>query len=190
MGDQSGIPELVSALNRLSLAIEGQSQRADSSQGWEVVSEEPESGAPSVPVSEPLSLGRVAFGDYNRFAELLPECPEHLVPSCRRLRGGQYSSEYRAKRAWECGFWAGLAFRNRISKPRAALPIDVRPQVYIVLKGKNISSPARVSSASDLYRLTGRLDESTLCQGFPSIAEAEIFCVAARVSFPEQYKWQ
>ena len=190
MGDQPGLSELVSALNRLSLAIEGQNQRPESSQGWEVISDEAENVAPSEPIPEPTSLDRVAFGDYNRFAELLPECPVHLVSSCRRLRGGEYTSEYRAKRAWECGFWAGLAFRNRISKPRAALPIDLRPQVYIVLKGKNISSPARVSSASDLYRLTGRQDENTLCQGVPSIAEAEVFCVAARVSFPEQYKWQ
>ena len=191
MGEQPPeITDLVSALNRLSLAIESQQPRS-SAQGpgeWEVVREVPEEGRQQQ--SSLQDLGSIAFGDYDSFAEQLGPCPEHLVTLCRRLRGGQYSSEYRAKRAWEIGFWAGLAYRNRIAKPRAGLPIDLKPTVYLVLKGKNITSPTRVSSASDLYRLTGRLDTDTLCQGFPSLAEAEVFCAAAGVALPDHHRWQ
>ena len=192
MGEADPVGPLVAALNRLSLAIENQGEpRGQTAAEWEVVEEEPRNQGETLPVSlSERRLRLVAVGDYEGFAELLAPCPDHLVTVCRRLRGGQYSAEYRAKRAWEIGYWAGLAYRGLLRKPRAGLPIDLRPQFYLVLRGRNVTEPTRVSNASDLYRLTGRLDDETLCQGFPSLAEAEVFCAAANIALPAQHQWR
>eukprot|EP00435_Cladocopium_sp_Y103_P019666 s4341_g4.t1 len=64
-----------------------------------VVTEAPEEPAP-VPVP---------VGDYHTAAEQLPPCPPHLLRLGRRLVAGDYSVEYRIKRAWEAGYWASLA---------------------------------------------------------------------------------
>ena len=184
------IPGLVQALNRLSLAIEGQNRRQDS-EGWEVVSE-----AEGVTTSPALSLEErlapVEYNDYEAFALLVPPCLAHLLRLCERLVEGQYSSEFRARRAWESGFWAALALQDRVRVPGASLPCDFKKTVYVVLRSATVQSPTRVSRVSDLYRLFSRINENKLAvfHGFASLAEAETYCESAGFRLPCQHSFQ
>ena len=189
MSDDSGVSELVRALDRLSLAIEQSSQGRQSSQGadsWEVVAESEPARETS---SSERQLSQIAFGDYNTFAEHIPEIPRHILRLGEKLRGGSYSGEYRIRRAWEAGFWAGLTVQEKIPKPRGSLPIDLRPTSYVVLRAPGLQSPTRVSSASDLYRITGRLSDFTVCHSFASLSESEAYCEAAGVTLPKHHQW-
>lgn len=151
-------------LDKLTLAIAG--GRQGGTEEWEVVSEAAgDHGSSSNTAKDPFK--NISFGDYHSFAEVLPACPDRLIGRCSVLRGGQYSSEYRAKRAWESAVWASLVLKGRVPKPRESLPIDLRPSVYIVLRAPGLQAPARVSSAPQLFRITGKLEDSTLCHGFP-----------------------
>ena len=185
----SDLNSLVQALNRLSLAIESGSRNHSQAEEWEVVS----GGDPAS--EEPAHLQErlfesVAFNDYNSFAELFPPCPEHYLGLCSRLKGGQHSPSYRAKRAWESGLWALLCKRGRVKVPRASLPIDLRPTVYIVVQAPGLASPTRVSRASDFARITGHFTDQTICHGFASLAEAETYCAALGISLPCQHQFQ
>ena len=175
--NSSSIGNLVRALNRLSLAIEESGRQG--TEEWEVITEVPEEPAePNVPV-----------GDHYTAAEQLPPCPPHLLRLGRRLVAGEYSVEYRIKRAWEAGYWASLVLARRLRRPRASLPLSLRSCIFVILRAPGLSSPTRVSSVSDLYRITGRFSEETVCHGFPSIAEPETYCEAAGVEFPCQHQW-
>jgi len=183
------INNLVSAINRLSIAIESRGGNHSRAEEWEVIEESPEAPAAPVPSQEDLFAG-VAFNDYEAFADLLPACPDRFLGICSRLRGGQYSAEYRARRAWEAGVWAHLCRSGRVRVPRATLPIDLKPTVYIVVQSPRITEPTRVSRASDLARLTGRFSEATICHGFPSLAEAEVYCGGLGIALPCQHQFQ
>lgn len=184
------IQDLVQALNRLSLAIEGSNNRQDSSP-WELVSEAGgTSQGPSLSLEGQIS--RIEYNDYQSFAELIPPCPPHLFRACERLVEGQYSTAYRAKRAWEAGFWALLAIKGKVRVPRASLPCDLKKSVYVVLRAPSVSTPTRVSRVSDLYRLVGRITEENVAvfHGFASLAEAQTYCEGAGFSLPCQHSFQ
>lgn len=185
----SDLTSLVQALNRLSIAIEAGNRNHSQSEEWEVISgEDPPPEGPARP--QESALGSVAYNDYEGFAELLPPCPERYIGLCSRLKGGGYSSVYRAKRAWEAGYWASLCWKGRIKVPRATLPFDLKPAVYIIVRSPGLESPTRVSRASDLARITGRFSESTICHGFASLAEAETYCAGLGIELPCQYQFQ
>ena len=189
MGEPSSeINGLVRALDRLSLAIE----RSNAQQGdWEVVGSSPTSAANVEPPSATrLRKSEIAFGDYDSFALLLPPVPAYLFRLGNRLVEGQYTAEYRIKRAFEAGYWASLVVENRLEKPRASLPLNIRPTVYIILRASGLEAPTRVSNASDLHRLTGRFTDYTLCHGFPSLAEAEAYCSGAGIDLPCLHQWK
>ena len=91
------LDRLVLAINRLSLAIEG-SAGSSQEREWEVISPRAGPVAPSATTLQERQ-DRVSFGDYNAFAELLPECPDRWLGLCSRLKGGSHSADYRARRA-------------------------------------------------------------------------------------------
>ena len=189
MGEPSSeeLGGLVRALDRLSLAIERSSERREE---WELVGTPPGHSEQRRP--QPSAESRraaIAFGDYDAFAQLLPPVPSYLFRLGQRLVEGQYTSEYRIKRAFESGFWASLVVEGRLAKPRASLPLNIRPCVYIILKAPGLAHPTRVSSSSDLHRITGKLSEGILCHGFPSLAEAEAYCCGAGIDLPCQHQW-
>ena len=172
------LANLVQALNRLSIAIETGNRNDSQTEEWEVISgEDPPPEGPSR--SQERALESVAYNDYESFAELLPP-----------LRGGNYSSEYRAKRACEAGFWASLCWKGRIRVPRATLPFDLKPTVYVIVRAPRLASPTRVSRASDLARITGRFTDSTICHGFSSLAEAKTYCAGLGIDLPCQHQVQ
>ena len=79
---------------------------------------------------------------------------------------------------------------GRIRVPRATLPFDLKPSVYIIVRAPGLARPTRVSRASDLAKITGRYCESTICQGFASLAEAETYCAGLGIALPCQHQFQ
>eukprot|EP00438_Fugacium_kawagutii_P027001 Skav232499 [mRNA] locus=scaffold1096:31219:31785:+ [translate_table: standard] len=123
-------------------------------------------------------------GSYNDLAERIPPVPEALVHSCNLLRGGRLSSRERAARAWESGYWARFCLQGLLQRPRPSKPIDLSNQYYIILRLEGRECPILCSKGSDYRYFVGDLKDSTLSHGFPSLAEAKIYCQAADVSFP------
>ena len=192
------IQNLVTALNRLSLALERSSSssgpaaagapRATSEASFEVVSNGP--GTPPEPTLEERREA-VRFGDYNSFAELIPEVPAWILRECRSLHSDEATPEYRARRAWEAGYWAGLTLQGRVRSPKATTTLNLRPKVYIILRARGLAAPTRVHNSSDFYRITGRLEgSSTICHSFPSIAEATAYCEGAGFQLPPVHQWR
>eukprot|EP00435_Cladocopium_sp_Y103_P061707 s196_g23.t1 len=160
-------------------------------QSWELVEDNGDQSATGpTPREASIPETQIPFGDYDSWAEQIPAVPGYYLRLGKRLVAGEYTVDYRIKRAWEAGFWASLVLGNKISKPRASLPLNIRPCIYIILKAPGLESPTRVSSASDLHRITGRFTEDTLCHGFPSLAEAEAYCGGAGVELPCQHQWK
>eukprot|EP00435_Cladocopium_sp_Y103_P065176 s223_g27.t1 len=94
---------------------------------WELISEADQPEGQLTDLDRRRSL--VQDGDYEGFAELIPECPRHLINGCKRLTGGGVSFEFRARRAFEAGYWARLALAGRLAKPRGTLALDLAPKV-------------------------------------------------------------
>ena len=192
MSEAPDLSELITALNRLSLAINSQNsanqgrEDPETASEWAVVEDEVDAA------SIEQRRERVAYGDYNSFAELQPDCPRFFIAECNKLSGGGVSGEYRARRAFEAGYWAGLALAGRLARPRATRALNLQVRIYVILRAPGLTSPTRVASASDLYRITGRLDSASnvICHGFPSQIEAKAYCEGAGVPYPENHRWR
>ena len=200
-GDQ--VSELIRAVERLTLVIQNNSSGSQAAAApstgpenvaggeseFELVSEVSE------PVSQPAPSRRqvsaIAFNDYNSFAEVIPPVPHWILRECRSLVEGDFSIEYRAKRAWEAGYWASLTIQGKVRSPRASPSLPLRPKVYVVLRAPGLEAPTRVSNASDFYRITGRLEGSNVvCHSFPSLAEATAYCEGAGYRLPAHHQWR
>ena len=196
------IAEVQVALERLRVATHSS---ASSSADWEVVSDpgisegdrdrvprpplrvtlsDPEpvssrrSGAPASSASVPAPETR------SEIAASFPECPQYCLDLCRALSSPVLSAEGRAKRAWLAGRWFKAVLEGRVATPSPAPVLALRPVVYIVFRGPSISVPCRFSTFTAFRRAVGSLEGSdTLCQSFPSIAEAKVFCYAVGIPF-------
>lgn len=183
----SEINRLASAIERLSIAVEQSTQASSNPQAhdWEFIPSGSSGSAPAV-LSWEQRVDRIEFNNYDAFAEELPPVPAHLLRLCERLRSGPYSCDFRAKRAWEAGFWAYLTIKGKVRAPRATERCDLPKSVYILLRAPGLEKPARFSRFSDLRRAAGRLEDNpeVVCHGFASLAEAETYCEAAGYRLP------
>lgn len=131
-------------------------------------------------------------GDYNALAAEIPEIPEALVRACTSLSGGTLGFRQRAIRAWESGHWAKFTLQGRISKPRPSRPVDLANTCYIILRADGYDCPLLVHRASDYRYILGDFkSNNSISHGWPSLAEAKIYCQAAEVPFPTSaFSWQ
>jgi len=81
---QPGVADLVAALDRLSLAIQARPATAAAAASaspapseWELIREEEEEQTHRSQPDLDRRRALVKDGDYNSFAELIPECPRH-----------------------------------------------------------------------------------------------------------------
>ena len=121
---------------------------------------------------------------YNDLATEIPAVPDFCIRNCSVLTGGKFSSRDRAARAWESGWWARFVLEGRVAKPRPSTPIDVPNQFYIILRAEGHSCPILCNKAADYRYIVGDFTNPTLSHGFPSQAEAKIYCLGAGVSYP------
>ena len=145
---------------------------------WDLIS----SATPTDPVPEIAAA--VPFSAYNEVAQQLTAAPLACRELGSRLGSTEAESEARVQRAWEAGLWAAAVLSGRIPKPRPTPKISLRPAVYIVLRGPNVTLPVRVATAAEYYRILPRFTDDSLSHSFPSIVEAKIYCLAAGVEFP------
>lgn len=143
------------------------------------------------PPSEASSVpGQSAGGSssvYNRLAEEIPAVSEAAVTLCSRLSGGALTLRQRAVRAWESGWWAKFCLEGRVARPRPSRPIDLSNSVYVVLRAEGHDCPLLFNRASDYRAVVRDFQEGTISHGFPSLAEAKVYCIAAGVICPATY---
>ena len=126
------------------------------------------------------------FGDQrpSHWEVRTPIASSYLGNEGRQMKAGAAKSrqEWRSCRETNEGRQM-KALSGRVPKPRPT-PLSLRPVVYIILRGPNVTSSIRVSAAAEYYRRIPRFTEDSLSHSFPSIAEANIYCIAAGVDFP------
>lgn len=84
-----------------------------------------------------------------------PEIPQHLVDFASTLIAGNGSFS-RARRAWEGGFWCGVALRTRTRfQPLAA--ITVPETHWVIFRARGISRPFWVQSREEVTHILNRL---------------------------------
>ena len=134
--------------------------------------------------------GSTSSAGYNALAGEIPEVPDFAVRLCSNLRGSSLSSRDRAVRAWEAGHWAKFCIEGRVSKPRPTVPVDLPNAIYVVLQAEGILEPAIATKASDYRALVKDFTGPSVSHGFPSQAEARVYCLGAGVEYPSSvYKW-
>lgn len=153
---------------------------------WDLLIDSAASAAPSEP-SAVQSASRVSESScYNEVALLLTKAPQHCFDICSRLSGTVEFVKFRVQRAWEAGQWAKAVIDERVPKPRPTPKIEVKSTVYIVVRGPGVQHPVRVSSAAAYYQLVPKFTDSSISHGFPSLAEATVYCLAIGISLPSE----
>jgi hypothetical protein len=87
---------------------------------------------------------------------------------------------------WEAGHWAKAVVEGKIVKPRPTPKISQRSTIYIIVQGPRIDKPVRVASAARYYQLVPKFDETSLSHGWPSQAEAQVYCLALGIDYPAE----
>ena len=147
--------------------------------------------APGSPYRSPSVASSSTSQVYNELATQIPEVPEHVAQLASALRRGAVDSRERAVRARTIGYWARYTLEGRVSKPRPSPPIGLPNVVYVVIRAPGISSPVVCTTGADYRSLVGNFDSNTLPHGFPSVAEAKIYCAGANISYPTTiYQWR
>ena len=153
----------------------------------------------STPVSQPVSVtpSRVDFStgsiaspvsnvsSYQLVADSLVPAPAYCFDLCSSLSGTREAIRARVERAWTAGLWAKATLEGKISKPRPTPKLDIRPGVYIVVRGPGLSQPVRVSTSAEYFKLVPRFTEDSISHSFPSQAEGQVYCAALGIPFPE-----
>ena len=153
---------------------------------WDLLSDPPASTA-AVQPSPGLEPARTSpNAGYDEVARLLTKAPQHCFDLCNRLSGTSEFVKFRVQRAWEAGLWARAVVEGKIPKPRPTPKIEVRTTTYIVVRGAGLRHPVRVSSAAAYYQLVPRFTEDSLSHGFPSVAEATVYCLALGIDLPAE----
>ena len=136
------------AVRRLSLAVERQNSG--------------QAGSSSVDEWERLPPSPRGRQDEDRSIRLLRVTIKQLLICCLLfpiifgLLASAFTEVATARFLVQIGRGSQVLGQSSFGWPRASLPLDLRPTVYIILRAPGLVSPTRVGSASDLYRITGR----------------------------------
>ncbi len=131
-------------------------------------------------------------GGYNSLAIEIPDCPDFCLRIAASLRGSNTENRSRGIRAWEIGYWARFVLQGRIARPRPSVPApsNLSNTIYVVLRAPGWNTPLVCNRGCDYRHILGSFNEETLSHGFPSLAEAKIYCHGAGVEFPQnRYQW-
>ena len=132
------------------------------------------------PDAEASSTPRFRFRPPPVHSDTGPESLLHLVvglaPAVRRER---------AQRAWDAGLQARQLLSGAQAFPDATPPLQVRSRFYVVLRNGRGGEPACYHSFASFKRDVGPLAGSdTVCHGFPTQGEGQIYAAAAGVPLP------
>ena len=197
----SEVQDLISALTRLSLALET----------YNSVRQLPQPSATSSPVepevvfacgeswtvveeSEKLPRGYTDPRIYRIVEDGPGPTPPALLSLGRtRLTGVEPGFEARVRRAYVAGFWAWAASTTN-SEYVPAEPIPLADSRFVVLRSwtldpRVVRAPFQVERKSDLKALLGDLSApGAIIQGFASLTEVQVFCGGACIEIPALYQ--
>ena len=124
---------------------------------------------------------------YHRVADSLEPLPGYCLDLCVRLGGTKNEIEFRAKRAWEAGLWARATLQGLVAKPRPTPKLPgPRNTIYIIVRAPSVSSPTRVDTAAEYFRLIPSFAGSeSISHAFGSLAEARVYCAGVGIALPE-----
>eukprot|EP00435_Cladocopium_sp_Y103_P058907 s356_g20.t2 len=153
---------------------------------WSLLGASPRAASGSPPAANcPGILASAGYNTYEEVANSIPPLPHHSFDLCSRLAGPD-PPVFRARRAWQAGHWARAVVEGKIVKPRPTAKITQRSTVYIIVQGPGIDKPVRVASAARYYQLVPKFSETSLSHGWPSQAEAQVYCLALGIDFPAE----
>ena len=194
MSDQA-IRALTEAVAKLSLTTERLAERVD----LLLASSPPaasfqSSPTPEYPQGTIRELSRnpfpAAFLDYCRSVSLRgpedgpPDTPECCLALAKeRLSGKEPGYQKRADFAFDSGFWARVALDTETEYKTCTLLQGLKSHHWVVLRSTH-SCPFRKTSRGDACRLCNFRDPNLILATFDSLAEVEIFCLAAQVAIP------
>ena len=184
------LAQLISAVNRLSIALERSSLASSSSQtveprpvisvaGWELVEE-----AFELPLSVKVDPHRV----FEDGPEPIPE--DLLALTSSKLTSVCGPPRDRVLRAWKAGVWAWAANATH-SEYKQAEPLSLSDVHWVVVRHSRITGPVRVRKLSELRSLLASQAcecEPAIYQGFPSITEVQVFCSSFGTGLPPLYQ--
>ena len=152
--------------------------------GWVLLSEE------SIPVESGYYPSRLVQTEDGP-----PPLPDTLLSFASTLLAGAGSFD-RADRAWQGGFWCGVALRTG-TRFQPLRSISVTDSHWVVFRAPGITRPFWVQSLDEvnhILRLPGaRVDSPPLdpiVVGFPTITEIDIFCSGGYLVRPACYQWR
>lgn len=197
----SEVGDLISALNRLSLALENH-LASSSAPGSLPTSSVPASAqsveSPWILVEEEEELPS-GYKD-ERVRRIVEDGPGPVPPALlslgrSRLTGTDPGSETRVRRAYVAGFlaWAALATNTEYTP---ADPIGLQDTHFLVLRSwshnpRVTKLPCRVRTKSDLALIVGNPPgPGSLVQSFASLTEVQIFCGGANIPVPPLLQWR
>ena len=124
-----------------------------------------------------------------------PEIPQRLVDYASTLIAGNGSFS-RARRAWEGGFWCGVALRTR-TRFQPLATISVPDTHWVIFRARGISRPFWVQSREEVTHILNLPGSSTdthppepIVVGFATITELDLFCAGGYLYRPACYQWR
>ena len=198
------VRELISAISRLSLALETYNSSvlsapaassgtpaevatvSDGSEHWILVEE-----------SELLPTGYRGEESSRIVEEGPPSCPPALYSlGQHRLTSVHPGSDRRVRRAFVAGFWAWAAQATNTDYS-AAESIGLADCHFVILRSwsadpREITLPVRVDRKCEVQKICGRdpLKSGSIVQGFASLTEVQCFCSGAGIEVPPLYQWR
>ena len=190
---EDGVLELAVEFQGLQISIRGQSDRAlDFVQRLASARPEQDSSAASVASWEEIPEANPVGTETRASVEAaFPRCPRQLqlLSSSLSTTTRGWTPEDRVHRAWKAGNWAAAVRAGRAQSPNRTPTIDLPNKFYVVIRAPGISSPRVYKSSREFFAAVGTLEGSdTICHGFPSKAEAQIYLAGAgfsNVTFPQ-----
>ena len=111
-----------------------------------------------------------------------PDCPSHLLLLASSLSptASGWTPAGRVRRAWRAGNWAGATKAGRVQSPNRTPTIELGNRYYVAIRGPGLTSPRGFKTSRALFAAVGTLEGSdTICHGFPTQAEAQIYLAGA-----------
>ena len=187
-------------LERLILAVENLTIATDRLSG--LLAQQ----SPPVPASEPASsthsagvivleeLSRVPFPQhfssevlrvrYRDISEGPGPIPSFVTDFCKeRLSGKAPGIQERTRAAYHAGFWARVAIDTVTPYQPREIHSKLVKRHWIVLRS-SFPDPFRTQSKKDVQNIVSLADPNLVCEAFESLAEVEVFCLAARSNIP------
>ena len=89
----------------------------------------------------------------------------------------------RAKSAYTAGFWSSVALSTHTEYTPREATVGLNKKHWVVLRSEH-PNPFRTVTKRDFQRIAPLADQHLICEVFETLAEVEVYCLAAGVPIP------